>query len=117
MSAPGSLTREASARREANEDVDLTDEEFDGFMTLLAEEGLAEEQLSDEGIRRYLRWRGRISVAQRMDNLGAEADIRMERDPVLSEAVRLLRTATTQEQLFQAADAEQARRSQGAGGL
>ena len=108
----------ASARRlEGIEDPRLTDAEFDGFIALLVEDGLAEDQLSDPGVRTYLRWRGRISVAQRMDDLGAEADIRMERDPVLSEAVRLLLTSTTQRRLFQAADAEQARRSQGAGGL
>ncbi len=108
----------ASARRlEGTEDPRLTDAEFDGFIALLVEDGLAEDQLSDPGVRTYLRWRGRISVAQRMDDLGAEADIRMERDPVLSEAVRLLLTSTTQRRLFQAADAEQARRSQGAGGL
>ena len=95
----------------------LTDEEFDRFIARLADEGLAEDQLSDPGVLTYLRWRGRITVAQRMDDLGAEADIRMERDPVLSEAVRLLLTSTSQTQLFEAADAEQARRSQGAGGL
>ncbi len=107
----------ASARREDAEGLRLTDAEFDRFMTLLAEEGLAEDQLSDSGVRKYLRWRGRINVAQRMDDLGAEADIRMERDPVLAEAVRLLRTSTSQAQLFQAADAEGVRRGQGAGGL
>jgi hypothetical protein len=55
-------------------------------------------------------------VAQRMDDLGAEADIRMERDPVLAEAVRLLGTSTSQAQLFEAADAERVRRGQGPGG-
>ena len=83
----------------------------------LVEEGLSEDQLSDEGVRTYLRWRGRITVAQRMDDLGAEADIRMERDPVLSEAVRLLLNSTTQVQLFEAAEAEQARRDEGTGEL
>ena len=107
----------ASARRGGTQDPGLTDAEFDRFMTLLAEEGIAEGQLSDPGVRTYLRWRGRISVAQRMDDLGAEADIRMERDPVLSEAVRLLRASTSQARLFQAADAARGRRGQGAGGL
>lgn len=108
----------ASARRlEGIEVPALTNEEFDRFIARLMEEGLTEDQLSDPGVRTYLRWRGRIRVAQRMDDLGAEADIRMERDPVLSEAVRLLLASTSQEQLFQAADAEQARRSEGAGGL
>ena len=106
----------AGARRdEGTEDPALTDEEFDGFIARLVEEGLSEDQLSDEGVRTYLRWRGRITVAQRMDDLGAEADIRMERDPVLSEAVRLLLNSTTQVQLFEAAEAEQARRDEGTG--
>jgi len=108
----------AGARRdEGTEDPALTDEEFDGFIARLVEEGLSEDQLSDEGVRTYLRWRGRITVAQRMDDLGAEADIRMERDPVLSEAVRLLLNSTTQVQLFEAAEAEQARRDEGTGEL
>ena len=108
----------AGARRdEGTEDPALTDEEFDGFIARLVEEGLSEDQLSDEGVRTYLRWRGRITVAQRMDDLGAEADIRMERDPVLSEAVRLLLNSTSQVQLFEAAEAEQARRDEGTGEL
>ena len=108
----------AGARRdEGTEDPALTDEEFDGFIARLVEEGLSEDQLSDEGVRTYLRWRGRITGAQRMDDLGAEADIRMERDPVLSEAVRLLLNSTSQVQLFEAAEAEQARRDEGTGEL
>ncbi len=108
----------AGARRDdGTEDPALTDEEFDGFIARLVEEGLSEDQLSDEGVRTYLRWRGRITVAQRMDDLGAEADIRMERDPVLSEAVRLLLNSTSQVQLFEAAEAEQARRDEGTGEL
>ena len=108
----------AGARRdEGTEDPALTDEEFDGFIARLVEEGLSEDQLSDEGVRTYLRWRGRITVAQRMDDLGAEADIRMERDPVLSEAVRLLLNSTSQVQLFEAAEAEQPRRDEGTGEL
>ncbi len=106
----------ASARRGGTEGPGLTEAEFDRFMTLLAEDGLAEDQLSDAGVRQYLHWRGRINVAQRMDDLGAEADIRMDRDPVLAEAVRLLRTSTSQAQLFEAAEAERVRRGQGAGG-
>jgi len=106
----------AGARRDkGTEDPALTDEEFDGFIARLVEEGLSEDQLSDEGVRTYLRWRGRITVAQRMDDLGAEADIRMERDPVLSEAVRLLLNSTSQVQLFEAAEAGQARRDEGTG--
>ena len=106
----------ANARTEASEDPGLQDDEFDDFLTLLEEEGLTEQQLSDPGIRSYLRWRALIAVAQRMDDLGAEADVRIERDLILAEAVRLMTTTTSQAQLFQAAEAEQARRNQESGG-
>jgi carboxyl-terminal processing protease len=106
----------ASARREAAEGPDVSDQEFDDFLLLLQEEGLNADQLSVPGIQRYLRWRARIAVAQRMDNLGAEAEVRMERDLVLAEAVRLMTTTTSQTQLFEAAEAEQAHRNEGAGG-
>jgi carboxyl-terminal processing protease len=106
----------AGARAAASEAPGITDPEFDAFLALLEEEGLSADQLSDPGIQRYLRWRARTSVAQRMDDLGAEAEVRMERDLVLAEAMRLLQTTTSQAQLFQAAEAEQARRSQRAGG-
>ena len=105
----------ATARREASEDPGISDQEFDDFLLLLEEEGLTTDQLSVPGIREYLRWRARIAVAQRMDDLGAEAEVRMERDLVLAEAVRLMTTTTSQAQLFEAAEAEQARRNQGAG--
>ena len=106
----------ASARREAAEGPGISDQEFDDFLLLLQEEGLSADQLSVPGIRRYLHWRARIAVAQRMDDLGAEAEVRMERDLVLAEAVRLMTTTTSQAQLFEAAEAEQARRNEGAGG-
>ena len=107
----------AAVRRETGADPGLTDEEFDRFMVLLEGEWLPDEQLTDPAVRSYLRWRALISVAQRMDDMGAETDFRMERDPVLAEAVRLLRASTSQVQLFQAADAEKDRRGRGAGGL
>jgi len=43
-------------------------------------------------------------VAQRMDDLGTEAEVRVERDPVLAEAIRLLEVATTQAELFDMAE-------------
>jgi hypothetical protein len=50
-----------------------------------------------------MHWRARIAVAQRMDDVGAEADIRAERDLPLTEAIRLLTTTSTQAELFQVA--------------
>jgi hypothetical protein len=54
-----------------------------------------------------------MTIAQRMDEIGREADFRMERDPVLREAVRLLSTATSQVDLFRLVDEQVARRGDG----
>ena len=96
--------RVATARLSAGEAPDVRDAEFEEFMTSLVGDGLPVELAADPVVREYLRWRGRIAVAQRMDNNGAEADIRAERDQVLTEAIRLLSTATTQAALFEAVD-------------
>ena len=96
--------RIAEARRNAGEDPGVTELEFDTFMTSLIEEGLSVDIAQDEVVRDYLRWRGLIAVAQRMDDVGAEADFRAQRDPVLTEAIRLLNTASTQVQLFEIID-------------
>jgi hypothetical protein len=66
--------------------------------------------MNAQGVRDYLAWRTRIAIAQRMDAVGAEADFLMERDPVLTEAVRLLGESTTQADLFQAARDDVAQR-------
>jgi hypothetical protein len=96
----------ASARRAAGEGVIVTEEEFDGLMAALAADGLPAEVTADPVVRRYLNWRARIATAQRMDDDGAEADIRAERDLPLTAAIRLLSTTTSQAGLFEAADRE-----------
>jgi hypothetical protein len=96
--------RVATARLSAGEPPNVRDAEFEEFMTSLVSAGLPVELAADPVVREYLRWRGRIAVAQRMDDNGAEADIRAERDQVLTEAIRLLSTATTQAALFEAVD-------------
>jgi hypothetical protein len=83
--------------------------EFDELVTLLRDASLSEELLGDETILEYLNWRGRINVAQRMEDIGAEADFRMERDPVLTEAVRLILTTMSQAGLIEAVDGESGR--------
>lgn len=88
----------------------LREQAFDEFLASLVDEGLPEELLAADGVRDYLRWRAAISVADRMDRLGASAAIRMERDPVLAEAVRLLQTSADQGDLYAAAALERARR-------
>jgi C-terminal peptidase prc len=87
-------------------DPTLRADRFDVFVGKLIEEGLPSELLEAEGVLAYLRWRAEISVADRMDRLGAAAEIRMERDPVLREAVRLLEQVQSQTQLFAEAAAQ-----------
>ena len=100
----------AAARRDTNQEPGLDAAEFDELVTLLRDASLSEELLGDETILEYLNWRGRINVAQRMEDIGAEADFRMERDPVLTEAVRLILTTMSQAGLIEAVDGESARR-------
>lgn len=94
----------ATARREAKSDEDLTQAEFEKLMSRLVEEGLAANLAADPAIRDYLRWRARIALWQRMDDVGAEAGVLAERDRPLSEAIRLLSSHTSQTELFQAVD-------------
>ena len=94
----------AEARRRADESPSVRDDEFARFMDSLVEEGLPVEMAEDQDVRDYLLWRGRIAVAQRMNDVGAEADVLAERDKVLTEAIRLLTSTTTQAELFQAVD-------------
>lgn len=92
----------AAARREAGEGPGVLDSEFEEFVAALADQGLDAELLGDPIVLDYLRWRGGMAVAQRMSDIGGEADIRTARDPVLTEAIRLLQGASSQADLFRA---------------
>jgi len=94
--------RTAAARRAANQPPGVTDAEFEAFMSSLVTEGLPAELAADPTVRNYLRWRSRIAVAQRMNDVGAEYNVIAERDPVITEAIRLLTTNDTQSELFSA---------------
>ncbi len=94
----------AGVRKEADERSGVTEAEFETFLTALAAEGLDAEPLADPVVRDYLLWRSEISVAQRMNDVAAEADVRTKRDPVLAEAIRLLMAASSQADLFRAVD-------------
>ena len=94
----------ARALEEAGEPAHLDDEILAGFVADLMEEGLPEETVASQEVRDYLAWRLRVGIAQRMNDIGAEANFRQERDPVLEEAVRLLGEVTTQTELFEVAE-------------
>jgi carboxyl-terminal processing protease len=97
----------AGERRQAEGEPGVSEAKFEEFLASLVEEGLPAELVENPEVKEYLNWRTRVAVAQRMDDIGAEADFRMERDPVLAEAVRLLGSATSQADLFSAIDTAQ----------
>jgi carboxyl-terminal processing protease len=77
---------------------------FQAFVERLRQDGVPPELLNDPAIRSYLDWRARTIMAARLqDRVGAQAKIRMERDPVLAEAMRLLQEARSQDELYAAA--------------
>ncbi len=82
----------------------LDQQRFDSWVSQLESQGLPTDAVEAPGVRDYLAWQVRMRIAQRMDEIGREAEFRMERDPVLTEAVRLLESAKTQDQLFAEAD-------------
>jgi len=96
----------AAVRKEADEKPGVTADEFDAFLDGLVTEGLEAESLSDPVVRDYLMWRSRLAVAQRMNDVAAEADVRTTRDPVLAEAIRLLTAASSQADLIRAVDSD-----------
>jgi hypothetical protein len=94
----------ATTLLEEGEKPSLPEGQFERFLAQLEEEGLPGELLSDEDVRSYLHWQARINIAQRMDDVGSEADFRKERDRVLAEAIQLLMTSDGQTGLFQKLD-------------
>ncbi len=84
---------------------------FDAFVDALVASGIPADVLNAPGVRDYLLWRTRRTVANRMDAIGREADYLKERDPVLTEAVRLLGLVTSQAELLRTADDRMARGS------
>ena len=93
----------ANELRAADREPQLSDERFEDFLARLVEEGLPSELVRHPDVQSYLKWRVKMTVAQRMSDVGREADFRMERDPVLREAARLVAEAGTQAELFAAA--------------
>jgi carboxyl-terminal processing protease len=94
---------EAQRLQAAGEGASVDEGRFQAFIDELRAEGLPGELLDAEGVEDYLRWRASLSIADRMNDLGARAEFLQERDPVLRAAVRLLRDAPTQSALYAAA--------------
>lgn len=83
----------------------VTDEQFDAFVASVREEGLETALLDDPEVQPYVRWRLDMAVAQRMSDIAAEASVRTTRDPVLTEAIRLIQETSSQSELFADVDA------------
>ena len=95
---------QADSRRSNGEPPGVDLEDLRAFLDALAEEGVAGQYASDPVIEGYLEWRVSARVAERMDEMGRYMEIRALRDPVLAEAIRLLRDSETQSDLFTAAE-------------
>jgi len=102
----------AKELKDAKRPAALDPTRFGTFLDGLITEGIPADVMNAPGVRDYLNWRTRMTIAARMEDIGQEADFRMERDPVLTEAVKLLGSVSTQAALFKAADAEAARRGE-----
>ena len=77
---------------------------FEDFLTSLADDGVDRSYLDNDEVRGYLDYLIIQRIANRMDMMGREMELRARRDPVLAEAIRLLSEVRTQGELFAAAD-------------
>jgi hypothetical protein len=95
--------QESQRARQAGAAVALDPAAFATFIERLKGEGVPSALLDHPEVRSYLSWRSRDIMASRLQDEGALALVRMERDPALTEAVRLLGASRTQDDLFAAA--------------
>ena len=75
---------------------------LEAFIADLGDAGVPEATLGDPVVRDYLLWRLEIALSQRLDDERL-LRFRIQRDPVLAEAVRLVREADSQADLFRLA--------------
>jgi carboxyl-terminal processing protease len=78
----------------------VTDAEFQGLLQGLVEEGLPAEVLEPEDAQDYLRWRVKDVLYVRLGAHGRATEVKVERDPVLAQAIRLMDQARTLNDLF-----------------
>ena len=81
----------------------ITGQILEDFIAEMREAGVPEAAFEDPAVRDYLHWRLEIALSQRMNDDERMLRFRIQRDPVLSEAVRLLREADSQAEVFRLA--------------
>lgn len=79
---------------------EVRDDEFQAFLDGLVAEGLPAEVLAPQDARDYLRWQVKDVLYVRLGAEGRSAEIKSERDPVLTEAIRLVNQSRTLTDLF-----------------
>jgi carboxyl-terminal processing protease len=82
---------------------------FESFLAGLRAEGVPGEVLDHPDAQAYLRWRVRMSFADRLGDTQLALEAQAERDNVLARAIRLLEEAGSQADLFATVDRESAR--------
>ena len=95
---------QAERQRAAGGEPVLDAAAFEQFLTGLAEDGAQRLYLDDDEVRGYLKYLILPRIARRMDRVGRAVELRAIRDPVLSEAIRLLSEVETQAELFATVD-------------
>ena len=80
----------------------IPEETLEAFIAEMHDAGVPEATLGDSAARDYLLWRLEIALSQRMNDERL-LRFRIQRDPVLAEAVRLVRAADGQADLFRLA--------------
>ncbi len=78
----------------------ITDQILDGFIGQMREAGVPGMTLEDPVVRDYVLWRLEIALSQRMNDDGRMLQFRIQRDPVLREAIELVRDAESQAEIF-----------------
>ena len=80
----------------------ISEDILEAFIAEMRDVGVPEATLGDPAARDYLLWRLEIALSQRMNDERL-LQFRIQRDPVLAEAVRLVREADNQADLFRLA--------------
>ncbi len=91
----------AQAVRNDGAEAIVPDTILEGFVAELSAAGVPEATLEHRAVRDYLRWRLEIALSQRMNDDERMLRYRIQRDPVLRKAVRLVREAGSQADVFE----------------